>query len=147
MTWLPSLLTLTHLVGLALGVGSATVKLILLFRGTRHHDFLQTYLMVARPITKVLIVGMVLLTLSGIGWLLLGYPFTPLLILKLSLVLLIWVLGPIIDNVVEPKFRSLLAQPAGASAPGFARIERQYLLIEAFATWLFYLIIFIWVTA
>jgi hypothetical protein len=147
MSWLPSLLTVTHLIGLALAIGSATVKLMLLFKCKSNRDFIQNYIGVARPITKILILGIVLLTLSGIGWLLLGYPFTPVLILKLALVGLIWILGPIIDNVVEPKFHSLAPQPGSTVTPQYLIIERKYLLFEVMATTLFYIIVIMWVTA
>jgi hypothetical protein len=74
---LPSLLSVTHLVGLALGVGSATVKLVLLLKCSADDTFAPVYIKVARPITRQIILGLGLLTLSGIGWLLLRYPFRP----------------------------------------------------------------------
>lgn len=144
MSFLSWGLSVAHLVGLALGVGAATVKLVLLLRCRTDAAFVTVYIQVARPITRHIILGMVLLTLSGIGWLLLGYPFTSLLIVKLVLVATIWALGPVIDNVVEPRFRKLAPQPGEAVSPAFTRIQRQYLALELFATLLFYVTIVIW---
>jgi len=140
-----SLLSLVHLIGLAWAMGAATVKLALLLRCNADSAFIPTYLMVARQITRQLILGLILLTLSGIGWLLLGYGITPLLIVKLILVGAIWVLGPVIDNVVEPKFRKLAPAAGGPASGEFLVAKRQYLLFEIVATGLFYVIVVMWV--
>lgn len=140
-----SLLSLVHLLGLALAVGCATVKVVLLFKCKSDPRFLPVYLGVARPITRLIILGLILLTLSGVGWLLLGYPFTLLLVVKLVLVAAIWVLGPIIDNIVEPEFRKLVPLSGEPASPAFSRIQRRYLVLEISATLLFYVIVIIWV--
>ena len=144
MTGLPSLLSLAHLIGLALAVGAASVKLTLLLRCRTDHSFLPIYVAVTKPVTRLIVLGLALLTLSGVGWLLLGYQLTPLLILKLALVGMIWVLGPIIDNVVEPKFRALAPGPGEPVSPAFVRIQQRYLLLEVGATGLFYVIVVMW---
>ena len=69
ISW-PSLLTLTHLVGLVLAVGAATVKLVLLLKCCADSALVPTYVKVTKPITRQIVLGMILLTLSGIGWLL-----------------------------------------------------------------------------
>lgn len=147
MASLRSILTLAHLIGLALAVGSASAKLRLLVRCQADHAFVPTYLAVVRPVTRLIILGLALLTLSGLGWLLVGYPVTPLLVVKLVLVGAIWVLGPVIDKVVEPKFQQLAPVPGESASPAFKRIMRRYLLVEAVATGLFYVIVAMWVLA
>ena len=137
------LLLLAHLIGLVLGVGSATVKLSLLLKCTADHAFVPIYLRVARPITRLLIAGLILMTLSGIGWLLTGYELTPLLVVKLILVGTIWILGPVIDNAIEPRFQRLAATGGEPVTDAFTRIQRLYLGFEVFATGLFYFIIVI----
>lgn len=144
MPSVPSLLTLAHLIGLALAVGSATSKLTLLLKCRADTAFLPTYIAAAKTITRLIVVGLALLTLSGVGWLLLGYPFSGLLIVKLALVCLIWVLGPIIDNVVEPRFQRLAPRTGDSPSFEFIRIQGRYVLLELFATGLFYVIIVIW---
>jgi hypothetical protein len=140
-----ALLSLAHLVGLALGVGSATAKLALLLRCNADPAFVPAFVEVARPITRLIIVGLALLTLSGIGWLLLGYPFGPLLVVKIVLVAAIWVLGPVIDNVVEPRFRRLAPALGEAATTPFLQSQRRHLAIEIVATLLFYVIVVLWV--
>jgi len=93
---------LMHLLGLALGVRAATVKLALLIKCRTNLDPVPAYVKVSRPITRLIITGLILLTLSGIGWLVTDrYTFSPILITKLALVVALWVLGPVIDTIIE----------------------------------------------
>jgi hypothetical protein len=147
MPALPSLLKLAHLIGLALAVGAATAKLTLLLKCRSDHAFVPVYVAAVRPITRLIILGLVLLTLSGIGWLLVGYPITALLVVKLVLVAMMWALGPVIDNVVEPKFLKLAPQPGEQASAAFGQAQQHYLLMEVLATGLFYVIVGMWVLA
>ena len=142
---LSTLVSLVHLLGLILGVGAATAKLVLLVKSSTDRAFIPIYLRVARLITRQIIAGMVLLTLSGIGWLLLGYPLTPRLVVKLLLFGVIWVLGPVIDNLVEPRFQKLIPESGQPDSPAFVAIQKRYLALEIIATLLFYVVIVIWV--
>lgn len=142
---LSSLLSVVHVIGLTLAVGAATVKVGLLLKGLADDSFVPVFIKVSSLITRHIVLGLVLLTLSGIGWLLRGYPLTPLLVAKLVLVAVVWVLGPIIDKVAEPKFVRLaphLGEPASAE---FIGARKQYLTLEVTATLLFYAVILIWV--
>ena len=139
-----SFLILAHLIGLALGIGCATAKLALLARCRTDPAFVPTYVAVARPITRLIILGLILLTLSGVGWLFAGFPFTRLLIVKLVLVGVIWVLGPVIDNIVEPRFVQLAPAAGAPASAAFMGAQRQYLLLEATATGLFYAVVIMW---
>ena len=106
---------------------------------------LPAYFGVSRQITRMIVAGIILLTLSGSAWLFVGYPFTPLLIVKLVLVAAIWILGPLIDNVVEPKFQRLAPTDGALPSPAFAHAQKQFLAAELVATLLFYVIVIIWV--
>lgn len=147
MDWLTSLLPVIHLIGLALGVGGATAKVTLLIRSKDHPESIQAFIAVVRPLTRLIILGIVLLALSGIAWLLTGYPFTTLLYVKLAMVAVILILGPIIDNVVEPKFVKLAPKPGEVVSAAFLRIHRQFVMVEMVATGLFYVIIVVWLLA
>jgi len=144
ISW-PVLLLLAHLIGLAWGVGAATVKLSLLLRCKTDYSFVPVYIRVAKIITRQIILGQMVLTLSGICWLLLGYHLTFLLGVKLALVAAIWVLGPFIDNVVEPKFHNLAPATGEPASPDFVRIQKQHFTLESIATLIFYVIIVLWV--
>jgi len=140
-----SLVTLAHLIGLAAAVGAATVKLTLLLKAGFDSERISAYLKVVRPITALIMMGLVLLTLSGIGWLLLGYPLTPLLIVKIVGVAMIWLIGPVIDKVLEPKFRRLAPAAGATASPEFRSARNRYLAVETFADVLFYAIVIMWV--
>lgn len=140
-----SLLLLVHLVGLALAVGASTTKLLLLLQARRDQAFVPVFLQVAAPVTRLILSGIVLLTLSGIIWLLLGYPLTGHLVAKLVLVAGIWMIGPIIDRVAEPRYRRLAPAPGSAVSAPFLRAQRLYLALEIVATLLFYAVIIYWV--
>lgn len=140
-----SLMLLTHLIGLVLAVGAASVKLLLLLRCAADRALLPCYLKVVRLISRQIILGIILLTLSGIGWLIMGYHLTVALVVKLVLVGAIWVIGPVIDNVVEPRFRALVPAAGEAASPALIRMEKQYLALEIIATSLFYIIMTMWV--
>lgn len=145
MTALPPILKVLHLLGLTLAVGAATVKVTLLLRCRRDASLLPAYFAVARPITKLIITGMVLLALSGSGWLLVAYDLTPVLTVKLVLFGCVFVLGPIIDNVAEPRFRRLAPTAGTAASAEFAAARTQYEALEFAATGLFYAIVVLWV--
>lgn len=59
MSALPTLLTTAHVIGLALGLGAATVQLALLVASRSDAALLAAYLRVAQPVTRVLITGIV----------------------------------------------------------------------------------------
>lgn len=145
MISLTSLLITVHLLGLSFGLGAATVKLILLYRCKADFSFIPVYSKVARPITRIIILGLVLLTLSGIGWLIVGYSFSSQLIIKIILVALIWLLGPIIDNVIEPRFYKYAPAPGTTASQEFIRALNKYLILDTIAGLLFYIVVFYWV--
>ena len=145
MTRMQPFLLLMHLIGLAWAMGAASVKLAMLLRCHRDRSFIEAYLKVVGSVTRQIVAGLILLTLSGIGWLLVGYPVTGVLAVKLVLVAAVWVMGPVIDKVAEPRFRRLAPEAGAAISPDFARAERAYVALEAVATGMFYVIAGVWV--
>jgi hypothetical protein len=144
MISLSSLLTIAHLIGLIVGVGAATVKVALLLRTLSDPTSIPTYLQVSKPITMHIVFGMIVLTLSGVGFLLTGYPLTRRLTMKLFFVVSLWVLGPVIDNFAEPRYRKLATEGSESVRPAFAQAQRYYISLEIVATLLFYVIIVYW---
>ena len=144
---LRSLLTLTHLVGLGLGLGAATTKLALLLRTRSDRALVPTFAAVSKPITRLIIAGMILLTLSGVGFLWQGFPVGPVLGVKVVMVVALWAAGPLIDNVFEPRYRQLAPAAGEPPSADFERAEGRFLAAETFATGLFYAIVVWWVLA
>ena len=115
-----------------------SIKLLLILRCHSNYEFFHIYFKVSKLITRLIVIGIIFMTLSGIAWLVIGYPFTALLIVKLILVGLIWVLGPIIDNVVEPKLEKLIPIQGQTFSAAFVRTHKQHLALEIAATMLMY---------
>ncbi len=134
MTSLWFVLKLLHLLGMALMVGAEAVKITLLVGTRSDAAFSPVYLRVAKPVTRLIMLGMALATLSGIGWIALGRPFTPALLAKVVLVVALGAVGAVIDKVVEPRFARVAAEAGTAAPPEAARIGRQYLAVELAAT-------------
>jgi len=134
------LLLLMHLIGLSLGVGAATVKMVLVIKSNADPEFLRVYLKVTKIVTRLIVLGILILTLSGIGWLIYGYSFSPLLILKIVMVGLMWLLGPIIDNVFEPRLVKTAPMPGKTPTPDFIHVQKTHLVLEFIATALMYAI-------
>lgn len=132
------IVTFIHLSGLVLGVGAATVKLALLASANFDRTMVPAYLRVSKYITRFIVFGLVILTLSGIGLLLLGAKFSPILIAKLVMVAAVWCIGPVIDKAVEPKFARLAPAPGEEATPEFISIQKRYLKLETIAVFLFY---------
>jgi len=134
------LCALVHLVGLGLALGAATAKISLMVAAARDRKLVPVYLQVVGRITRLIILGLALLTLSGVGWLLLGRGFTPILIVKIGLAAAVWMMGPVIDKVVEPRFMRLAPAGDAPLTPEFVRARRQYLALEVAATGLMFAI-------
>lgn len=123
MVSLWSVVLLLHLIGLALGVGPATAKVVLLSRCYRDVNFLPVYLRVMKPLTQLSVSGLILMTLTGIIWLILGYGFNNLLIVKLFFAGAVWVVGIYIDNVTEPRFEKLALTEGQQRTVAFLQIQ------------------------
>lgn len=141
MSSLWSFLLMFHLIGLALGVGSATAKVVLLVKCRKDITFIPVYLKVMKPLTQILVLGLVLMTLTGIIWLIMGFGLPVPMIVKLVFVVAVWVLGLMIDNITEPKFRELAPKNGEAVSQEFLQIQKKHFALEVIATLVFYIII------
>ncbi len=138
---------LVHLTALALAVGGATAKNLLLVRCRRDLAFVPTFLGLERLITRQIIVGQVLITISGVAYAwLLGYGFTPRVVVKVVLVAAVWVLGPCIDTIVAPRMRQHAPGPGQSASPAFQRALSRYVFWDLAATGIYYAVIVFWVT-
>lgn len=131
------------MIGIALGVGGASVKFVLFMKSYRNNEFTPTYAMVAGPIAPLIPLGLVLLTVSGIGFFLIGYPEGSSLLVKHILVVALWIVGILIDKVYEPKYLTLAPKAGGTPTPEFLQIRKRLMPLETVGTILFYAIVII----
>lgn len=139
-----ALLSTAHLLGIALALGAATTKTVLLLRCGADPGFIAAYLALRKLVTRIIIAGLILLVLSGTGFLLVGAPLTGRLVAKLVLVGAIVVLGPVIDNVAEPRYARSAPGPGASVTAEFLGARRLYVGLELTATLLFYVVVAFW---
>jgi hypothetical protein len=135
---LSEFLMVLHIIGLTFAAGAAFIKTILLVRCKKDYRFLTTYFQTDKLLTMIIITGMIILTLTGIIWLLIGYSFEPLLITKIVLVGFIWILGPIIDNKATPKLRKMAPVNEEKPSPEFLKVQKKHFYLEITATIIMY---------
>jgi len=123
-----------------LGLGSATVKIVLLLKCHLNHGYFPVFLKVSKPITKLLVTGIILLILSGAGWLIYGYPISTLMVVKIILVGLVFISGSLIDNFIEPRLAKAVLSAVAEPSSSFAKIQQQHLALEILATLAMYAI-------
>lgn len=137
------ILYVVHVIALSLAAGAAIVKMLLVFRCKKNYRFYNDYFKLAPMLSKLIIAGMVLLTVSGIAWIFTGYSVNSLLIIKIVLVAGIWVLGPLIDGYAEPKIKKFLPFSEQAPAQEFFPAQKLHLRLEVVATILMYAVLII----
>ena len=138
MLLLSEILYIVHVIALSLAAGTAVVKLLLVVKCKKDYTFYTVYFGLAPLLSKLIISGMVLLTLSGITWIIIGYSMEWLLILKIIIVAGIWIIGPVIDNRAEPRVKKLLPPPGAEPSAEFIHVQQQHLQLEIIATVLMY---------
>jgi hypothetical protein len=141
------LLSVVHYLGFALAIGAATSKSVLLLKTRNDLTFVPVFLGASRPLTRLIITGLLLAVASGITWLGLDYhDMSPRLWAKVILVALVCAIGPLIDHVLEPRFRALAPQPGETPTPGFIGARGRYLAAELLATSLLYGLAILWMS-
>lgn len=138
-------LWLAHLLGLGLAFGAATVKLTLLVKSGDSAERIGAFIGASKTLTKQIVFGMLILTITGIVWLIRGYPLSLLLYVKIAIVAALWVLGPVIGAVIEPRFERLAPATGQEPTSAFLRTKGQYIGAEVIATGLLALVIVLWV--
>jgi hypothetical protein len=94
-----SLFIFIHIVGLAFGLGGVTVNFALMIKARFDKELASIMSKVSKTIGPLIFLGLVLLTISGIGFVRLGYPLTRTLIVKLHLVAVLWMEGLLISYI------------------------------------------------
>jgi len=112
-----SFLIMVHLVGLALGIGAATLLDVFILRFLVLRNITQANLEVVEFATKVVTMGLVMLWGSGVGFLLHYGFFDPAKLMnekvwaKIGIVMILTINGMFIHRMVLPLIRSNLGRP------------------------------------
>lgn len=116
---------LMHLFGLAFGVGAVTVNLILMMKSRSNKEFAPVFMKASKSIATLVFLGLILLTLSGIGFAALGYPEKQLLLVKHVLIAVLWGNGLFVVFSLSPKLTKLAPKPGQPPTQEFLSIQRQ----------------------
>jgi hypothetical protein len=113
-----------HIIGLALGLGGVTVNVALMVKARFDKELASIIPKVSRIIGPLIFLGLVLLTISGIGFVHLGYPLTRTLTVKLDLVVVLWVEGLLI-SYLGSKIGRLAPKLGEPPSPKFLSTRRK----------------------
>ena len=104
MDLLQTFLLIGHIIGVALGAGGATMSDILFVTSIGDNKIDDSELRLLKIASKVVVAGLVLLTLSGIGFLLNGSPTSPRFWAKMTIVGIAAVNGFVMHRLLFPIF-------------------------------------------
>lgn len=134
---LRTLFIFVHLIGLAFGVGGVTANAILMIKTRSNKEFTPIIMKAVVLIGKLVFFGLVLLTVSGIGFLYLGYPLARLTV-KLFLVGALWIEGPLVHYFTS-RLAKLVPNPSQPASPEFLSIKRKTQVIGMIGVILWYM--------
>lgn len=126
-----------HIIGLAFGVGGVTVNAVLMMKARSDKELASIMVKVEKAIGPLIFLGLGLLTLSGIGFLGLGYPLTRTLSIKLFLVAALWAEGPLIRYHTS-RLAKLALGPNESSSLEFLSTKKKVQALRAVGVILWY---------
>lgn len=133
-----SIVSLIHDFGLAFGVGGVTVNLALMMKSRSDREFAPIFMKASEPIARLVFLGLSLLTLSGIGFFVLGYPEEQMLLVKHILVAVLWVIGSLMMFSYQPKLAKLAPKPGQPPTPEFFSIQKRVQILGMIGIILWY---------
>lgn len=149
MEFLRILLMIGHIVGVAVGAGGATMSDVLFLTSLRDNRIDHSELRLLKIASQVVVIGLVLLTLTGIGFLLTGSPPSPRFWAKMTIVTIASVNGFIMHRKLFPIFEKCAKEGIKVGSADF--IQHTPLLIIAgpvsAISWYAAIVLGIWRTA
>ena len=136
---LRTLFIFVHTVGLAFGLGGVTINVVLMIKARFDKELASTIIKVSKTIGPLIFLGLVLLTISGIGFMRLGYPLTRTLAVKHILVVALWIEGPLIFYLTS-KLAKLSPTPSEPPSLKFLSTRRMMQALAAAGLILWYTI-------
>jgi hypothetical protein len=126
-----------HTVGLAVGLGGVTVNVTLMIKSRFDKELASNMAKILKTIGLLIFLGLVFLTISGIGFMRLGYPVTRTLAVKHVLVVALWIIGPLIFYFTS-KLAKLSPKPREYPSAKFLSTKRKMQALAAVALILWY---------
>lgn len=121
MSLLHTFLLIGHIVGVAIGAGGATMSDALFVTSIGDNRIDRSELRLLKMASKIVVAGLVLLTITGIGFLLTGSPTSPRFWAKMTIVLIASINGFVMHNVLFPIFEQCARDGTAISSAQFTR--------------------------
>ncbi|MHA2301641.1 MAG: hypothetical protein ACXACD_11870 [Candidatus Thorarchaeota archaeon] len=102
-----------------------TANFALMLKSRSDKEFGPIFMKASEPIAKIISLGLILVTLSGVGFYAIGYPETQLLLIKHVLVVALWINGFIMMFYLQPKLKGLAPRPDKPPTPEFFLVQKQ----------------------
>ena len=139
---LRTLFILVHTFGLAFGLGGVTINVALMIKARFDKELASVMSKVSKIIGPLIFLGLVLLTISGIGFMRLGYLLTRTLAVKHILIVALWIEGPLIFYFTS-KLEKLSPKLSEPPSPKFLSTRRKMQALAAVGLVLWYTITFL----
>lgn len=134
---LTSFLVIAHIVGVVFGAGAATMSDLLFMRSIRRNEIQEAEFRVFHFLSKFVWIGLLLLIISGLGFLLYyrievpesGLIYKPKLLVKLVVTAVIFFNGLIMHAALMPKLAKMVGKPLDRS--DFPKMARYFFMFGA----------------
>ena len=104
MITIKTILLIGHVIGVALGVGGASVSDVLFVTSIADRRIDRSELKLLRIASKVVVFGLVLLAVTGVGFIVTGSPLSPRFWAKMTIVLIASINGYVMHRFMFPLF-------------------------------------------
>lgn len=121
MDLLHTFLLIGHIVGVAIGAGGATMSDVLFVTSIGDNRIDRSELRLLKIASKIVVAGLVLLTVTGIGFLLTGSPTSPRFWAKMTIVLVAALNGFVMHKLLFPIFERCVRDGIAVSSAKFTR--------------------------
>ena len=121
MNLLHTFLIIGHIVGVAIGAGGATMSDVLFVTSIADNRIDRSELRLLKIASKVVVIGLLLLTVTGLGFLLTGSPTSPRFWAKMTIVLIAAVNGFVMHRLLFPLFERCARERTAIGSAEFTR--------------------------
>lgn len=121
MITLHTILLIGHIIGVALGVGGATMSDVLFLTSISDRRFDKSELRLLKIASKVVTGGLVLLAITGIGFFFVGTETSPRFWAKFTIVMIAALNGNIMHTLLFPLFEKCATERTNLLATDFTR--------------------------
>ena len=133
-----------HLISMAFGVGGSTLAMIISRKIDKNPEIAPIIMELIKPVSKLIRLGLILLILSGLGFMVLGskgYIYQPFFLAKMLTVSIISINAILMKFVLNPKLRKLIKKSGSKSSPELLKVKKYIKLSNIISLVAWYLVV------